>query len=60
MVLQKKWLDDHFKPKVVLKGCAKYIIYFVSIHKCEFELNRPFKESQHTQEERLQAYELIS
>lgn len=48
---QKKGLAHHFKPKLVCKGCTQCIIYFISIHECEFKLNRPFKENQPTQEE---------
>lgn len=56
-----KEVDNHFKPKIVLRGCAKFIIYFILIHECEFELNRSFKENQHTQEEcPKQAYKLNS
>lgn len=33
---QKERQEDHFKFKDVLKGCAKCIIYFISIHECEF------------------------
>ncbi len=59
--LQRRWLDNHFKPNIVLRGCAKFIIYFILIHECEFELKRLFKENQHTQEEcPKQAYEVNS